>query len=327
MPNEVESGRRPLLLGTMAAAIAGTARAQTAGQAPQPAQPAAGAVRWSTGTERPRLRVPANACDCHHHIYDSKYPAAANAVLLPPDASIADYRALQRRLGTTRNVIVQPSTYGTDNRVTLDAMKEMGANTRAVAVVNAEVSDAELRRLHDLGVRGIRFNLQQAGATTIDMLEPLSRRIHGMGWHCQVFMPGEKLAEARDLFMRLPSRLVFDHLGHVPQPAGVESPTFATVRALIDKGNTWVKLSGAYIDTRVGPPGYADTSAVARAYAAHAPQRMVWGSDWPHPTQAADQKPDDAVLLDLLAAWVPDEAARNRILVDNPAELYDFPRG
>src|SRR4051794_17779168 len=119
----------------------------------------------------------------------------------------------------------------------------------------------------------------------------------------------------------------FSGLAHCPQPAGVESDTFKLMRRLLDKGNTWVKLSGAYADTTVGPPSYSDSTAVARAFAAAAPNRMVWGSDWPHPTEKLDNKPDDALLFDLLTVWVPDEGTRKRVLVDNPAELYDFPKG
>jgi D-galactarolactone isomerase len=130
-------------------------------------------VPWSSGTETPKLKAPANACDCHMHIYDSRFPIAPNATLKPADAKPDDYRLLQKRIGTTRNVVVTPSTYGTDNSCTLDAMAKLGSNIRGVAVVDTSVSDAELKRLNDLGVRGIRFNLVQAGATTVEMLEPL----------------------------------------------------------------------------------------------------------------------------------------------------------
>ena len=135
---------------------------------------------------------------------------------------------------------------------------------------------------------------------------------------------GDQIVAAADLLQRLPAPIVFDHMARVGQPAGVESPAFALVRKLIDKGRTWVKLSGAYMDTRMGPPAYADTSAVAKAYLKAAPERMVWGSDWPHPTEKADAKPDDAILFNLLADWAPNEATRTRILVDNPVSLYGF---
>ena len=279
---------------------------------------------WSSGTEPPKLKAPPNACDCHMHVYSSRFPAAPNAELRPPDASADAHRLLQKRLGTTRTIVVNPSTYGTDNSCTLDAIAQFGAGARGVAVVDTSVTDAELKRLNDLGVRGIRFNLVQSGATTIDMVEPLSKRVNDLGWHVQIHMLGDAIVENADLFQRLPTPVVFDHLARVPQPAGIDHPSFALVLKFLDKGRTWVKLSGTYQDTRTGPPAYADVSKVARGYVKAAPERLVWASDWPHPTEKADAKPDDAVLFDLLADWAPDEAIRNRILVDNPVALYGF---
>jgi D-galactarolactone isomerase len=294
---------------------------------------AAGAVRseqafaqqvpWSSGTESPKLKAPANACDCHMHIYDAKYPTDPKATLKPADALVADYKLLQKRIGTSRNVVVTPSTYGTDNRVTLDAIAQIGPTARGVAVVDATVTDAELKRLNGLGIRGIRFNLVQAGATTAEMIEPLSRRVNDLGWHIQIHMKGEQIAGIEDLLLRVPSPIVFDHLGRLAQPNALDNPGFKTISKLIDKGRTWVKLSGAYQDTKVGPPTYSDTVAVARAYIKAAPERMVWASDWPHPTEK--DKPDDAVLFDLLTEWAPEEEMRTRILVQNPATLYGFP--
>jgi D-galactarolactone isomerase len=311
---------RRRVLGSAAAAAMGA----SVGLRGQPAR-AQHAVRYSAGTAAPKFRVPPNAADCHFHIYDNRFSPAAGG-LPAPDASPDDYRALQARIGTTRGVIVQPSLYGVDNRPTLEGLANLGPNFRAVAVVNTSVSDADLHRMHDLGVRGIRFNLAQAGATTLDMLEPLSRRVDALGWHCQINMPGDKIVSAADTFLKIRGKLVFDHLAHCPEPAGVESDTFKLMRRLLDQGNTWVKLIGLYTDTKVGPPGYADAVAVARAFAAAAPTRCVWGTDWPHPTESQSNKPDDAALLDLLPTFVPDEGARTRILVDNPAELYDFPK-
>src|SRR5271166_6717031 len=205
-------------------------------------------VPWSSGTETPKLKAPANACDCHMHIYDSRFPIAPNATLKPADAKPDDYKLLQKRIGTTRNVVVTPSTYGTDNSVTLDAMAKIGSTARGVAVVDTGVTDAELKRLNSLGVRGIRFNLVQTGATTVEMFEPLSKRIHDLGWHVQLNLKPELLVQIEDLLLRSPSPLVFDHLAHIPRDAGVEHPSFKTMRKLLDKGHTWVKLSGAYQD-------------------------------------------------------------------------------
>jgi D-galactarolactone isomerase len=281
-------------------------------------------VPWSSGTDLPKLKAPANSCDCHMHIYDARFPADPGATLRPADALVDDYRLLQKRIGTTRNVIVTPSTYGTDNRVTLDAMGKIGATVRGVVVVNASVADAELKRLADLGVRGIRFNLVQAGATTVEMIEPLSTRVNALGWHVQIHMLADQIVKIEDLLYKLASPIVFDHMGRMPQPAGTDHPAFGVIRKLIDKGRTWVKLSGAYQDTKVGPPSYADTSKVAQAYVKAAPERMVWASDWPHPTQKENEKANDAVLFDLLTEWAPNEVTRQRILVENPATLYGF---
>jgi D-galactarolactone isomerase len=313
-------GRRAILAGAAFAALGPRTAAL--------AQGTETSVTYSSGTAPPRLRLPANATDCHHHVYNAQYPPIAGAALRPPDALPDDYNALRRRLGIGRSVLVQPSTYGTDNRWHLEGMRALGPErTRMVAVVNTQVTDEELRRMHGLGVRGIRFNLSPPGTTTLDMVEPLSTRVHELGWHCQFNMPPEAFVEAGPLLERLRSRVVIDHLGRVPMEQGVNHPAYALVRRLLDRGNGWVKLSGAYLDTKVGAAGnYADTVPVARGYATAAPERCVWGSDWPHVT-SPDPKPDDAQLVDLLAEWVPDEAARRRILVDNPAELYDFPRG
>jgi D-galactarolactone isomerase len=316
MTPEHYSRREVLKAATAAAVVAAYARPADAQQ-----------VKWSAGTEAPKLKAPANATDCHHHIYNAKYPVDPTATLRPADALVDDYRALQKRIGTTRNVLVQPSTYGTDNRAHLEALAAFGPTARMVAVVNDQVTTDELKRLHGLGVRGIRFNLAQAGATTPEMMEPLSRRVNDLGWHIQINASAAKIMEVMPILEKVASPIVFDHLAHIPQPEGVNHPLYAKVRALMDKGRTWVKLSGAYADTKVGPPTYADSSAVARAYAKAAPERCVWGSDWPHPTEQNKQLPDDAILFDLLTDWVPDEKTRNRILADNPATLYDFPKG
>lgn len=279
-------------------------------------------VPWSAGTGTPKLKAPANACDSHMHIYDGRFPIAASATLKPADAKADDYRLLRARIGTSRNVVVQPSTYGTDNACTLDGMAKIGPTARGVAVVDTSVSDADLKKMADLGIRGIRFNLVQSGATTVEMLEPLSKRVNDLGWHVQIHMMGDQIVGIEDLLNRLPSQIVFDHMGRIPKDVGAAHPAFTVMRKLIDKGRTWVKLSGAYMDTKVGPPTYADSTKLAQAFAKAAPERMVWASDWPHPTEK--DKPDDAVLFDLLAEWAPDETIRNRVLVDNPATLYGF---
>jgi predicted TIM-barrel fold metal-dependent hydrolase len=248
----------------------------------------------------------------------------AGATLLPEDASPDDYRALQRRIGTTRGVIIQPSTYGTDNRLQIASRQALGPeNFRVVAVVAEDVPDAELRQLNEQGVRGVRFNLGFPGVLTVASLKVLAPRLADLGWNCQINMRPKQIEENADLLTSLPGKLVFDHLAQVPQPGGLESAPYKIIRGLLDRGKTWVKLSGAYVSSKSGPPDYADAGAVAAAYVKAAPDRMVWGSDWPHPSER-EQKPDDARLFDLLADWAGSEGALKKILVTNPADLYGF---
>jgi D-galactarolactone isomerase len=279
----------------------------------------------SSGTDVPKARVPMNACDTHIHIYDDRFPAADPKRPLPARARTEDYRLLQQRIGTTRAVVVTPTPYRTDNSVTLDAVARLGPDhSRGIAVVHPEVTDAELQKMAMGGIHGIRFTVfdPATAVTTVDMIEPLSQRINELGWHVQIHMRADQIVEAGDLLQRLPSSVVFDHMGRLPQPGGVDHPAFKIICRMIAKGRTWVKLSGAYIDTKVGAPTYADTAISAKAYIKEAPERLIWGSDWPHPTEK--EKPNDALLVDLLAAWVPNEATFHRILVENPVVLYGF---
>jgi predicted TIM-barrel fold metal-dependent hydrolase len=239
------------------------------------------------------------------------------------NATVDDYRRLQRRIGIERNVVVGSAAYGTDNRCLLDALSAFGEQARGIALVDTSISDAELRRMSALGVRGIRVNLVYLSGATMEMIEPLAHRINELGWHLQLSMPADVTAQLQDVLLRLPTRIVFDHIGRIPPDPGIAHPAFKVIRGLIDRGRTWVKLSGAYLLSKVGAPSYADTGAVARAFAQAAPERMLWASNWPHPTEKTE-KPDDARLFDLLAEWVSDEALRTRILVNNPEEVYGF---
>ncbi len=289
------------------------------------AQGQAVAVKWSSGTEAPKLKAPAHATDCHHHIYDpARFPYNPNAGLKPSPATVADYRMLQKRLGISRDVIVQPSTYGVDNRCLVDSLKQLGKSSRGIAVVNTNVTDAELKELNEAGVRGIRFNLAQGGGTTWEMIDPLVKKIMPMGWHIQIQADGAEIFAHKEILSRVPCQIVFDHLAHIPEPDGVKSPIFGMVADLMQKGKAYVKLSGFYYESKVGPPTYSDSVAVAQGYVKAAPERCVWGTDWSHPLNPENAKPDDALLFDLLLKVAPDKATRNRILVSNPAKLYGF---
>ncbi len=280
----------------------------------------------TAGTQRPALKVPAHACDSHLHIYDSRFPTVVDAAHALEKATVNEYRQLQKRLGTTRAIIVTPRSYGVDNRVTVDAIEQLGIeNARGVAVLRTDVTDAHIRELDQAGVRGIRFSLYTPthAAASFDMVEELSHRIEPYGWHLQLHWTADQFVEHAAMLERLPSRIVIDHMGRLPQPAGVNHPAVQLIRALLDRGRTWVKLSGPYLDSQVGEQGqFHDIDDVAKHWIRTAPERLVWGSDWPHPTETI--KPDDAKLLDLMTRWTDDGAAINRILVTNPAELYGF---
>ena len=285
----------------------------------------------SSGTDRPKLKAPANACDCHHHIYDSRFPFSQGGRLVP-DARVADYRLFQRRIGTMRHVIVTPAAYPAplaDNNVTLDAIAQFGSNARGVAIISPDITDTELKTLADGGVCGIRFSVAvgplavgNPSSPGVDIIELLSKRVNTLGWHVQINMTADQIVASEDLWNRVPAVLVFDHMGHMPQPMGINHPAFKIIHRLVDKGKTWVKLSVTYDSSKVGPPTYADVNKVGQAHVQAAPERMVWGSNWPHPNEV--DKPNDAMLFDLLAEWAPLEATRHRILVDNPKALYGF---
>ena len=233
----------------------------------------------------------------------------------------------QKRIGTTRAVVVTPRNYATDNRATLYAIGQLGAaEARGVAVLHPTVTDIELNRLHKAGVRGIRFSLGEPASAVVTpaMIEPLAKRVAELGWHVQFNMSGNQIVELADVLRSVPSQMVFDHMANPPLPAGIRHPSHGIVRGLIDKGRAWVKLSGAYSNSQIGPPFYPEATAIARVFIEAVPERLVWGSDWPHPSLPEDHKPDDATLFDLLTEWAPREATRDRILVRNPEALYGF---
>jgi D-galactarolactone isomerase len=320
--NEQAIGRRTFLAGAAALTASGALQAGE-GRAQTP-------VPNSSGTEPAKVKAPANATDCHMHIYDPRFAEVGPNRAKPNNATVQDYRLLQKRTGTTRVVVVTPRNYATDNRVTVDALAQLGANARGVAVVHPTITDAELKALDAGGIRGIRFSLTGGAdaVVTWDMVEPLSKRVAVLGWHLQFNLDGSQITERAELLRRLPSQLVFDHMGHPTLPAGIEDRSFAVMRGLIDRGRTWIKLSGAYSNSKIGPPSYPEATAIAQAFVKAAPERMVWGSDWPHPgEQNKPVLPDDALLFDLLAVWAPDEATRRRILVENPEGLYGFAKG
>src|SRR5437879_8476082 len=225
--------RRTFIKGASMAAITATTSGIHVGQSH------AQQVPNSLGTEPPKLKAPANAADCHMHTYDpARFPMPPNPRTAPTNATAEDYRLLQKRIGTTRVVVVQPRNYATDNRVTLYAIAHLGPNARGVAVVTPAIPDADLKAFHAGGIRGIRFSLSapSSRAVTPDMVEPLSKRVADLGWHVQFNVDGEMIDEMASMLRRLPTPLVFHHLAHPPVPAGIAHPAHTIARDLLAQG-------------------------------------------------------------------------------------------
>jgi predicted TIM-barrel fold metal-dependent hydrolase len=277
----------------------------------------------SSGSERPALRTYPFACDSHLHIIDARFSPAEPGATLLSNATAADYRRIQARIGTSRVVAVQSKLFGTDNSCLIDAVRQL-APARGIAVVHPDVTEPELRFYSENNIQGFRISTINPAdkITSLDMIEPLAAIAAKFDWHLQLYMSGEQIVDNEAMLARLPCPIVFDHLGKIPPSAGTAHPAFGAILRLIKNGRTWVKLAGAYINTQLGPPAYADATAVARAFVSAAPHRLVWGSDWPHTTET--QKPDDALLFDLLQTWISDPKDRHRIWVENPTKLYKF---
>ncbi len=265
--------------------------------------------------------LPPGACDTHMHVYDRSYPSSPVAVLHPPDATVDDYRTLQAELGTERVVVVQPTTYGVDNRCQLDAMAQLGDAARGIAVIDQTTSEAEIDRLDGLGVRGARFHMLPGGAVGWGSLEPVAAAVADVGWHIQLQLNGRELTDRIDQLLALPVTVVIDHIGRFMPPVPVDDPAFRALCRLIEQGSAWVKISAPYESSLDGSGAYADVAPLARTLIDRYPDRMLWATNWPHPGQT--DPPTAADLRALLDAWVPVDH-RQAILVDNPAALYGF---
>lgn len=273
--------------------------------------------------QSPQLKAPPGTCDCHMHIFDSRFPLAAKARRQEHDAPASEYRKVQQRLGLSRVVVVQPTAYGRDNRCTLQAMADLG-NARGVAVIDETTTDTEIERLTKAGMRGVRFRMLEPPELPWELLEPMAARLANFGWHIQFQMDGRDFETREALLKRLPCTVVIEHIGKFLEPVPPSHLGFQSLLRLIDSERFWVKLSGAYMTSKSGPPLYGDVGVLAKALVQRAPERLVWASNWPHPQSGGGPRPDDAQLLDVMLDWAPDEKTRNRILVDNPAHLYGF---
>jgi predicted TIM-barrel fold metal-dependent hydrolase len=297
----------------------------------------AGIARLARAAE---FDMPAGACDCHVHIFGDarQFPFVPTRVYTPGPASIDELRALHRRLHISRVVIIQPSVYGTDNACTLDAIRRIGPTARGVAVIDAATPDTALDEMNRAGIRGLRVNIATGGqadpAVSRQRLKLAVERAHGRDWHVQVNTGLPFIERIQDDVMAAPVPFVFDHFGGAEAARGIDQPGFGALLKLVRAGKAYVKLSGAYRSSASGPP-YLDVLPLAKALIAANPQRMLWGTDWPHPdsslvpgrkpTDIAPRLPiDDRRILDQLAVWAPDPALRATILVENPARLYSF---
>jgi len=289
---------------------------------------------------RVNFSVPADACDCHTHVFGdlSRYALWPRRTYTPEPASVAEMRTLHRALHMGRVVIVQPSIYGTDNRCTLDSIRELGARARAIAVIDDETTDAQLDAMDRAGVRGIRLNLETFGQTDPAAVrrrfENAVRRVKPRKWHIQIYTRLSVIEGLREQIEAAGIPIVFDHFGGARSSLGVDQPGFKALVDLVRGGSTYVKISGAYRSSDKSPD-YADATPLAKALIAANAERILWGTDWPHPNsappagQALDVvtpllQIDDGRLLNQLAIWAPDDGVRQVILVGNPARLYRF---
>ena len=263
-----------------------------------------------------------HACDCHIHVFEDRYPLAPSATFKPPHAPASAYQVVQRLLGLSRVVVVQPTGYGFDNRCTLAALEQLGSGARGIAVVPADVSQTELTRLHRAGIRGVRFMMLSGGLLPWSSLENMAARIAPLGWNVNLQLDGRELPQHEAMLHRLPGPLVIDHIAKFLGPTQPDSEAFLCLRRLLDKGNCWIKISAPYESSRSGPPDYTDVVPLARTLAENYPERCLWASNWPHPN--VKPGPSNTALLDWALGCVASESTWRKMLVDNPAGLYGF---
>lgn len=277
---------------------------------------------------KPNLTLPPLSCDCHAHICgpQSEFAYAPERVYTPYDSLLPDYITMLETVGVERCVLVQPSVYGADNRVMLKAMADSPLPCRGVAVVEDGVTDGEISRLHEAGVRGLRYNLvdvrDPTGNLALDAVTAMAKRVQPLGWHVEFLMHADGYPDVVSLFADFPTDIVLGHLGYMRPPLAVEAPAFQNLLQLVRGGRCWIKLTGP-MRISGGEMPYPDVTPIARALVEANPERMIWGSDWPH-VKVSKTIPNDGDVVDLLADWIPDEETRRRVLVDNATRLYGF---
>ncbi|MBC7779614.1 MAG: amidohydrolase family protein [Proteobacteria bacterium] len=279
---------------------------------------------------KPSVPLPPGTTDCHCHVFEdpARYPLIENRTYTPNGATLDDYVAMCEALGIERTVQVNASVYGNDNSTTIDVIAKLGQDrARGVAGLAADATDAQIGRLHDAGFRGVRLSTRVKGYGGLERLESMAARVKPFGWHLQVhFGASAEVAEHADRLRSIDAPIVFDHFARVGAGEGPNSESArALIRQLVERDDRWVKFSSFYKLSGDGPPAFADLAPLARAIVDARPDRVVWGSNWPHPNMFAPARvPNDGMLFDALAGWLPDPGIRQRVLVDNPARLYGF---
>lgn len=269
-----------------------------------------------------RFQMPAHACNAHLHIIDPAYPNDGKAA--SQIGTVEAYRRIAEELELERAVFVQAKPFALDNSCLMDAIEAFGVhNARGIAVVGPEISDGELEQMHRRGVRGLRYSVWNPNnaVVSIDSCPGLAERVKDFDWNIQLHSSARQLVEWADMVRALPTKVVIDHMGRMDPRLSKDDPAFKTLCSFIDQGNVWVKLSGPYLNTVMGEP-WEDATTLARALAEYAPERMLWGSDFPHVTEKV--KPEEPVLTEMIADWFPTEKARCLALVENPAAVYGF---
>ncbi|MGM0785951.1 MAG: amidohydrolase family protein [Pseudomonadota bacterium] len=273
---------------------------------------------------RPQLETPRGATDCHIHLYLPGHDGQAGGPPIAELATVADYRRVQQRLGLERVVVTQSNAYQLDNGALLEALDQLGTEAaRGVATVVPDTSEATLRDWHARGVRGARIMNLPGGVVTHDDMLAVERRIRPFGWHLMVQFNGRYLDDYLDGLKRIEGDYIIDHIGKFMPPVAADDRRVDEILRLLDRGNAWFKICACYEASVIGGPHYGDIGAIARRVIEHAPERILWGSNWPHVGVPREQYPDDAEQLDVLLDWASPEL-HQRILVDNPAALYGF---
>lgn len=269
---------------------------------------------------------PVGACDAHCHVFGpaALFPFSPTRTYTPPDAGIEEFEILRERLGLSRAVFVQASCHGTDNSAMVDALRRGEGRYAGVAMIDAATTEKEIEEMHLVGVRAIRFNFvaHLGGAPDMGLFWALVNRVQPWGWHVVLHFDARDLEQYSDTLSRMPCPYIIDHMARVSTPEGIDQRPFQTLLRLLDDDRAWVKISGAERVSGSGLPPYQDVVPFARALIDAAPERILWGTDWPHPN--VRHMPDDGDLVDLVADFAPSETLRHRILVENPTTLYDF---